>query len=165
MRVLLRQGFAARQRELEAAGARLWRLHPRRRLDEGLQRLDDLLAGLQRSAGQGTRERRVAWGNLRERLLRVRPALVLARRRELVERQALRLRELALRAGKNRRQALAAAEGRLRLLGPEQVLARGYSITMDAVSARVIRAAAEVKPGQKLRTRLKSGEVRSVAEE
>jgi exodeoxyribonuclease VII large subunit len=165
MRVLLRQGFAARQRELEAAGARLWRLHPRRRLDEGLQRLDDLLAGLQRCAGQGTRERRVAWGNLRERLLRVRPALVLARRRELVERQALRLRELALRAGKNRRQALAAAEGRLRLLGPEQVLARGYSITMDAVSARVIRAAAEVKPGQKLRTRLKSGEVRSVAEE
>ena len=53
----------------------------------------------------------------------------------------------------------------LRLLGPEQVLARGYSITMNADTGRVIRAAAEVKPGQKLRTRLRSGEVRSVAKD
>jgi exodeoxyribonuclease VII large subunit len=49
----------------------------------------------------------------------------------------------------------------LRLLGPEQALARGYSITMNADTGAVIRAAAEAKSGQKLRTRLKSGEVRS----
>lgn len=51
---------------------------------------------------------------------------------------------------------------RLRLLGPEQVLARGYSITMNDDTGRVIRAAGVVKAGQQLRTRLKSGEIRSV---
>ena len=53
---------------------------------------------------------------------------------------------------------------RLRLLGPEQVLARGYSITLDARSGKVIRAARQTRPGQKLKTRLQSGVVQSVVE-
>jgi exonuclease VII large subunit len=55
-------------------------------------------------------------------------------------------------------------ESRLRLLGPEQVLSRGYSITMDAASGTVLHDAAKVNAGQKLKTRLKSGEVLSQAE-
>jgi exodeoxyribonuclease VII large subunit len=50
------------------------------------------------------------------------------------------------------------------LLGPEQVLARGYSITTDAATGKVLRDAQKVKAGQRLKTRLKSGELRSVAE-
>jgi exodeoxyribonuclease VII large subunit len=52
----------------------------------------------------------------------------------------------------------------LNLLGPEQVLSRGYSITTDAASGEVLRDAAQVKAGQKLKTRLKQGEVISRAE-
>ena len=59
---------------------------------------------------------------------------------------------------------LRALEARLRLLGPEQVLARGYSITTDAQSGKVLREANEVKAGQRLKTRLKAGEVFSRAE-
>jgi exodeoxyribonuclease VII large subunit len=59
---------------------------------------------------------------------------------------------------------LGTLEVRLRLLGPEQVLARGYSITRLAETGEVVRDAGQVKPGQRLRTRLKQGEVRSVAE-
>jgi exodeoxyribonuclease VII large subunit len=51
---------------------------------------------------------------------------------------------------------------RLRLLGPEQVLARGYSITRRESDGKIVRAANEVRPGEKLRTRLQSGEIRSV---
>jgi exodeoxyribonuclease VII large subunit len=69
--------------------------------------------------------------------------------------------QVGLRDGKNR---FAAAESRLHLLGPEQVLSRGYSITMDAATGKVLRKAAEVKSGQKLKTRLKTGEVLSRAE-
>jgi exodeoxyribonuclease VII large subunit len=47
------------------------------------------------------------------------------------------------------------------LLGPEQVLSRGYSITMDAATGKVLRTAKEVKAGQYLKTRLKAGEVLS----
>ena len=62
------------------------------------------------------------------------------------------------------RNGLGALEGRLRLLGPEQVLARGYSITTDAQTGKVLREAKEVKAGQRLKTRLKAGEVFSRAE-
>ena len=53
-----------------------------------------------------------------------------------------------------------AFESRLRLLGPEQVLARGYSITSDAETGKVLRDEAQVTSGQRLRTRLKKGEIR-----
>jgi exodeoxyribonuclease VII large subunit len=65
---------------------------------------------------------------------------------------------------KLRRHELDTMTGRLRLLGPEHVLARGYSITTDAETGVVLRDAARVKPGQRLKTKLKAGEVLSRAE-
>ena len=52
-----------------------------------------------------------------------------------------RLRELALHSVRERKNRLMTLETRLRLLGPEQVLSRGYSITMDAKTGRVLRQA------------------------
>ena len=155
--------FASRQLVADLT-QRMARAHPRQRMNELLQRLDDLQAGLLRCTRQGTKERQVAWQNLAERLLRVRPAQLLRQRRESLVVSQRRLRELAhvcLRNGRNRFEA---TEARLRLLGPEQVLARGYSITMDAATGKVLRDAAKVRAGQKLKTRLKKGEVRSAAE-
>jgi exodeoxyribonuclease VII large subunit len=140
------------------------RAHPRRRMNELLQRLDDLQAGLLRCTRQGTKERQVAWQNLAERLLRVRPAQLLRQRRESLVVSRRRLRELAhvcLRNGRNRFEA---TEARLRLLGPEQVLSRGYSITMDAGTERIIRRAKDAKRGQHLKTRVSEGEIRSVVD-
>jgi len=48
------------------------------------------------------------------------------------------------------------------LLSPANVLERGYSITRDATTGRIIRDAAEVSDGQQLKTRLKQGEISSV---
>jgi exodeoxyribonuclease VII large subunit len=152
--------FASRQLVADLT-QRMARAHPRRRMNELLQRLDDLQAGLLRCTRQGTKERQVAWQNLATRLLRVRPAQLLKQRCESLVVNRRRLRELAhvcLRNGRNRFEA---TEARLRLLGPEQVLARGYSITMDAATGKVLRAAKDVKVGQHLKTRLKAGEVLS----
>jgi exodeoxyribonuclease VII large subunit len=161
MRQLVQRQLEGREYEVEQLRQRLARVHPRRRLNEWLQRLDDLWGGLARCGRQGVRDRNLAWRNLRDRLARVRPAQVLAGRREAVEVSTRRLREAVRQQLRNRRQQWSGLDGRLRLLGPEQVLARGYSITMNADTGAVIRAAAEAKSGQKLRTRLKSGEVRS----
>jgi exodeoxyribonuclease VII large subunit len=65
---------------------------------------------------------------------------------------------------KQRREQLRQMERRLIALGPEQVLSRGYSITTDAASGKVLRDAKKVKAGQKLKTRLKNGEIISKAE-
>ena len=158
---IITEGVFASRRLVMDLMQRMVRAHPRRRLNELLQQLDDWQAGLLRCAKQGTKERRVAWQNLVARLVRVRPAQLLKRRCESLVLNQRRLHELAragLRDGRNR---FAATEVRLRLLGPEQVLSRGYSITMDAATGRVLRAVKEVKAGQHLRTRLKAGEVLS----
>jgi exodeoxyribonuclease VII large subunit len=155
--------FASRQLVADLT-QRMARAHPRRRLNELLQQLDDLQAGLLRCTRQGTKERQVAWQNLATRLLRVRPAQLLKQRRESLVVSQRRLRELAhvcLRNGRNRFEA---TEARLRLLGPEQVLARGYSITMEAATGKVIRRARDVSSGQPLRTRVKEGEISSRVE-
>ena len=133
-------------REIEnfdSAAGRLARLHPRRRLDESFQRLDDLQSGLLRGLKTATRSRGLVLENLAGRFLRAKPALAL----------------------KARRETLHQLEKRLTALGPEQVLTRGYSITMDAASGKVLRDAAKVSAGQTLKTRLASGEVLSRVDE
>jgi exodeoxyribonuclease VII large subunit len=118
---------------------------------------------LLRCGKQGIRERVVACNHLVARLRQLRPKQLLQQRRELLKMTRHRLRELARGRFKDLKNKLAAADARLQLLGPEQVLSRGYSITMDVASGKVLRDAATVKTGQKLKTRLKKGEVRSVA--
>ncbi|MGA2280491.1 MAG: exodeoxyribonuclease VII large subunit [Verrucomicrobiota bacterium] len=155
--------FASRQLMVDLT-QRMARAHPRRRMNELLQQLDDLQNGLLRCTRQGTKERQVAWQNLATRLLRVRPAQLLKQRLESLVVSRRRLRELAhvcLRNGRNRFEA---TEARLRLLGPEQVLSRGYSITMDAATGKVLRAAKDAKAGQHLKTRVKEGEISSQVE-
>ena len=132
-------------REIEnfdSLAGRLARLHPRRKLDDALQRLDDLQSGLLRGLKTAARSRGLVLQNLAGRFLRAQPVL----------------------AVKARRTALRQLEKRLNSLGPEQVLARGYSITTDAATGKVLRDAAKVKPGQRLKTRLAKGGVTSMIE-
>jgi exodeoxyribonuclease VII large subunit len=137
MRRATRRGLESAAGNFEVVAARLTRLHPRRRLDESLQRLDDLQSSLLRRLKTAARARGLVLENVVGRYLRARPSLRL----------------------KLRREALRQLERRLNSLGPEQVLARGYSITMDAATGQVLRDAARVKAGQPLKTRLQKGEV------
>jgi exodeoxyribonuclease VII large subunit len=138
--------------------------HPRRRLNESLQRLDDLQTGLLRQTKQGVQERFVTWQNLATRLRQVRPQQLLKQRREVLKANRKRLRDLAHLRFKDLKNGLAAMDSRLRLLGPEQVLSRGYSITMDAASGKIIRRAKDAKRGQTLKTRVQAGEIFSKVE-
>jgi len=161
---IITEGVFASRQFVASLVRRMAQAHPRRRLDESLQRLDDLQTSLLRCGRQGVRERLVACNNVTARLRQVRPKQLLKQRRELLEMNRHRLRELARVRFKDLKSHLAAAESRLQLLGPEQVLSRGYSITMDAAMGTVLRDAEKVKSGQKLKTRLAKGEVLSRAE-
>ena len=141
LRQLARRKLEHCMENFDARAARLARLHPRRRVNESLQRVDDLQAGLLRNLTRAARARALELQHLASRFLRAKPSARLPARRET-------LRQL---------------EKRLRALGPEQVLARGYSITTDAATGQVLRHAATVAPGQELRTRLASGEIISRA--
>jgi exodeoxyribonuclease VII large subunit len=139
---LVRRRVVEKQSMLRHQLDRLSRAHPRRKLQNWQQQLDDLQDDLSRCLKQRARHSGVLLRHLWERLHRIRPPYFLKQRRE-------QLRQL---------------ERRLNVLGPEQVLARGYSITMDAGTGKVLRDAKKVKAGQKLKTRLKTGEILSKAE-
>jgi len=143
---------------------RLARLHPRRVLNDKLQHLDELSASLLRCLKHGHRHWQVAWQNLRQRLVRERPSLLLKQRLQTLEHLNRRLREHWRVRRAQWQSETAALADRLRLLSPENVLARGYSITQDRATGRIIRRAVEVKPRQKLRTRLSQGQIDSTAE-
>jgi exodeoxyribonuclease VII large subunit len=165
LRRLARQRLGLEVDDFLQLRLRLGRVHPRRHLEEQLQYLDDLQTSLARCVRQGWRDRRGEAQHLFQRLQRLKPSLLLAQRRQATGELARRLREQARQGWKSTQHSLATLQERLRLLSPENVLSRGYSITMDAASGRILRAEGETAAGQRLRTKLKSGEIRSVVEE
>lgn len=166
----LRMARCARQRHadlkagLDDAIRRLSRTHPRLVLDEKLQRLDDLHAQLIRCLRYHWRAHAGNWQALRQRFLRLTPTRLAAERRERLRLAGRALTSAATARFQQLTNRLGKASERLRLLSPENVLARGYSITLDAATGRVVRDAAEVRPGQRLRTRLHQGVVESKVE-
>lgn len=165
IRLLARQQIQDKRDSLSRHCQHLERVHPRRKFNDWLQRLDDLQTTLQRCAKQGAKQQRLALRNLCERLLRVRPAVLLKQRREVLRQETERLHEQARHRMREFKNRLATIETRLRLLGPDQVLSRGYSITMDAASGKVLREANATRKGKKIRTKLKSGAIISTVED
>ncbi len=53
----------------------------------------------------------------------------------------------------------------LEAVGPEQVLRRGYSITMRKRTGELVRSASQVKPGDRMVTRFADGQVEWTAED
>lgn len=108
----------------------------------------------------------VKFANYRQRLdaLSTRPAL--ARPLDAVHNQSRVVDELGTRlhgsmklSVRDRQQRLAAVSGKLASLSPLAVLGRGYSLTQDAKSGRLVTAARQLKVGQEIRTRLGEGVV------
>jgi exodeoxyribonuclease VII large subunit len=112
---------------------------------------------------------RVEIGRQRVDQLADRPALrkPLDRVRELEQRLddvSARLRRAADAGVVRQSERLAAVADRLDGLSPLNVLKRGYSLTRAGDSEHLIRSAAEVRPGDRIVTRLADGEIASRVE-
>jgi exodeoxyribonuclease VII large subunit len=97
---------------------------------------------------------------------------VLARPRERLHDAARRLDELDLRLARamdrrqeRARQQIAAASAALSALSPLKVLERGYSVTRNAGTGAVLRAAGQVEPGTLIETTLHQGQLVSRVEQ
>jgi exodeoxyribonuclease VII large subunit len=166
-------GKALRRRidtRLQAAALRLralassWALRePRRLLGRKQQHLDDLRTTLATRTRAVAERRRRKLEDLSRRLAVVRLPLELARLRGELEGQSA-----ALAAALARRRAavtarIAQLEAQLEALSPHRVLARGYSITLDAETGAVVRDAACVEPGARILSVLAQGKLESAA--
>ncbi|MCZ7636200.1 MAG: exodeoxyribonuclease VII large subunit [Verrucomicrobia bacterium] len=161
---LARDQWHRHHEEVSRLEARLLRAHPRRRINEAWQRLDDLRAAAVRAGRFQWRQAQSRWETLRAAWQRQSPAQRLARHREQLARDVGRLTELAQHRFAARRQEFLNCLERLRLLSPEHTLARGYSITVDAADGRIVRSVHALRSGQLLRTRVRDGEFGSRVE-
>lgn len=161
---LARKHLNQRRIELRQWSSRLQRLHPKRRTEQAWQRWDDLMGRLQRAFRGQYELRSRQWIHLTRRLHQVRPTIRLQTDRRLLELTLRRLDQAIRQQLHNRGQQARHLQSRLFLLGPEQVLARGYSLTFDADTGRILRDVHGVRPGQAVRTRLHRGSILSRVE-
>ena len=152
------------QVDFEHFSARLGRCHPRKRLQEQMQRVDELGVGLQRVWHMRWTQLGAAWKAASSRLRRVRPRQALIGHNDKVSRIHQRLEGLVSLALKRRHEEIKRLSDRLRLLGPDNVLARGYSITMDEKSGMIVRNTKAIKKGQRLCTRVVDGKFSSTVD-
>jgi len=165
LRELMEDGLAQKREELEAAARRLQRMHPKRRLEQQAQLLDELNASMTRCLRHCLRQKQSEWLNFSGRFARLHPEVELCRRQEAFAQLIARLATGSAMAMQSLRQNLLQAKTRLGLLSPENTLSRGYSITMNAATGKVLRNANEAAVGTKIRTRLARGDVTSTVDD
>lgn len=140
------------------------RREPERLLLPWRQALDERAEALRQNAAEALNFHRETLTRLRHRLELRRPDRQLAERSARLDVLGDRLRartEAALRLAETGHRRVAAL---LRALGPDAVLSRGFSLTLDENGHPVLDAAT-LKPGAELTTRLARGEVKSVVRE
>lgn len=161
---------------------------PADRLLNSRQRLDDLQQQLDGAMGRRLSQQRQHLGDLTLRLARRHPQHLLAHRRELlaafqlrlqcyhpsqlrrlgsarINSQSARLDAVVQASLRTRSQQIDSLSRHLNAVGPNQVLARGYSITSLKKGGAILRSKDQLKGGERLLTRLADGEVESVAED
>jgi len=155
LRRRLRDGGAA----LEALAARLQQARPQARLAARREAFEALERRLQVAGQRRLRDERAALSRWSLELERASPRPALGRARQALAHDAARLPTLARQRVSTERQGLRALAQRLDALSPLKVLGRGYALATRADDGRVVRRAADVAVGDRLRLRLAEDEV------
>lgn len=153
----MRETLARRGERLHWLARRLQQRHPGQRLRQQAQRLDELEQRLTRALRHGLRQRHLRLEGGHARLLRHIPRHRIERHlalcRELDRRLLSALRRRLERAG-SRLESLARS---LDTVSPLATLGRGYAIVQRDRDGEILRDAAAVTTGDKIRARLARG--------
>ena len=134
---------------------------PARRIEDASQRLDLAEQSLRRSLASQLDVLHQRLDALGSRVRQHRPDQVLALHRQKIGNVANALTDRVQQRLRREKDRLTRIGDMLRLLSPDQTIARGYTITTAADGA-VVRSAADAKSGSELHTRFRDGKVISV---
>jgi exodeoxyribonuclease VII large subunit len=149
------RGLDARQQQLRYVSGRL--PHPARRLEERLQRLDELALRRNHAMQHSLRHRTAAIRMMQERLQQFSPRQRLAQYRLQNQNLAQRLQRGLQHRLQRQQQQLQHLAHALDTVSPLATLSRGYAIVTTAVSDKIVRRASQVNPGDAIHTRLAQG--------
>ncbi len=137
----------------------------RSRVEQARRWLTDVLGALDRSLRDRLDSRRRALDDTIRRLATRGPQPQLARYDERLDQVTRNLLPAVQRSMERRSTELARLEEIVAVCDPRRVLDRGFSITRDARTRKIIRTHAKIRDGQRLVTELPDGEVRSTADD
>ncbi len=147
---------------LELTARRL--VHPRRRIWDLAQRHDHLAVRLAAAAQAALAVRREALAAAAAGLQRRSPAPRLATARQRCAELDRRLAAAARGALERRGARLATLARALEALGPQATLERGYAIVTRERDGALVREAAALEPGERIRARVARGSLRARVE-
>ncbi len=159
----VRQALEIRRLHLRQHSLSVFLREPRRLVHEREQRLDGLEARLQATPTAALGRLRERVGQLRSLVQAFRPDGQLEFRRQRFGQALLRFATATAGLLVGNRERLVSAIRHLQMLGPQQTLNRGYTITRDE-AGRLVTRTGQVVPGSCLRTQLTDGEVVSWVE-
>ncbi|WP_215395862.1 exodeoxyribonuclease VII large subunit [Rheinheimera oceanensis] len=142
---------------------RLLALHPKRRLQQQQQRLDELQLRLAASAKrtlQGSQQQQLYLDKSLRQLSPAKALLAHTQHINQLERRLVNAQQLQLKQNK---QQLAQLSSQLNTVSPLATLARGYSITFDD-KQQVLTSAAQLKAGDTITTRLAEGSISAIVD-
>lgn len=134
---------------------------PRQFIREWRLRLDDALGRLGQETHRSVRRSREEWQSIAQRFDVSNPRLIVMKKRAALAEAGERCARHRTEYFSRLRHRLDLGGRRLELLSPKATLARGYSITQDPATGRIIRSVQSARPGQALLTRLVDGEIES----
>jgi len=159
---LVRQALEIRRVHLARLAQATCLREPARLLVERQQRVDQIELRLSQAGLSAFDRRRSQIAKILAFLSAFRPDRLLdAKRRDLTSTE-MRLKRVVSARIDSKKDSVRRMANSIRLLGPQQTLERGYSITLDA-NRNVIRSAGSIKVGDALSTRFADGEAHSVA--
>jgi len=161
---LVRQNLQIQKMKLQQLAATSFFREPRRILRERQQRVDLLESRLVQLRTATFDQYRAQLHRLQSLLTAYRPANVIELRRREIGGFAARIRNAAFQTLDLWKRRTSSLEKMVELLGPQQTLERGYTITTNEKGA-LLTSRAQVRESDLLRTRFHDGEVSSVVEE
>ncbi|HEY0923964.1 exodeoxyribonuclease VII large subunit [Rheinheimera pacifica] len=143
---------------------RLLALHPKRRLQQQQQRLDELQLRLTASAKRAVQAAQQQQLYLDKSLRQLSPAKTLLAHTQHINQLERRLTNAQQLQLKQSKQQLAQLSSQLNTVSPLATLARGYSITFDD-KQQVVTSSTQLKAGDKITARLAEGSISAIVDE
>ncbi|WP_213996497.1 exodeoxyribonuclease VII large subunit [Arsukibacterium sp.] len=150
--------------DLKQLEQRLLALHPKRRLQQQQQRLDELQLRLNRTITQQLANAKRQQQYLQQSLQHLSPAKAIKQKHEQLQQLQQRLqRGIGLQL-KQQQQTLGRLSNQLNTVSPLATLARGYSISFNA-QQQVLTSIKDLKAGDSVTTQLAEGSFSAVVSE